>query len=154
MEATEKKAVIDRIEDNTWAVLLIGQEQTEKIVPVEQLPKEAKAGTWLRLRLEEDKIQEIIVDAEETTALRGRVASKLDKLRGRQRQFEPIQEADAPKSTSDQPNSTLDQLKSTPDKPKRKRKRPIDSDKPEKPVEPQAQLPDQENDPLDVEWYE
>lgn len=124
MAPTEQKAVIDRIEDNTWAVLLIGQEQTEKIIPVEQLPQDAKEGTWLRLRLEEDTIREIIVDAEATTALRSRLASKLDQLRSRQRHFQPINEADQQKSA------------------------------PKEPEEPPAKPLEQDDDPLDLEWYE
>lgn len=90
MKTTEHKAVIDRIEEGKWAVLLVGKDETEKIVPIEHLPADAKAGTWLRLRLEEDIIQGIVVDAEETTAIRGRVESKMAGLRSRQRRFKPV----------------------------------------------------------------
>lgn len=89
MAQRELKAVIDRIEEGKWAVLLVGQEQTERIVPVEQLPEDAMEGSWLRLQLDEETIRGIVVDAEETSALRSRMASKLDQLRSRQRHFKP-----------------------------------------------------------------
>jgi hypothetical protein len=109
MDSLERKAVIDRIEDGRWAVLLIGQDEEEKVIPVEQLPQDAKEGTRLRLRLEKDVIQEIIVDAEETRALRSRVSSKMDKLRSRQRRFKPIERSQVQRreaEASDKPEAS------------------------------------------------
>ena len=89
-----QKAVIDRIEDGTWAVLLIGQKQIEKLVPVGQLPEGAREGTWLQVRLIEDAVEELVVDEAETETVRGRIASKLEMLRGRQQHFKPIPAAE------------------------------------------------------------
>ena len=85
-----QKAVIDRIEDGTWAVLLVGQKRVERLVPVGQLPEGAREGTWLRVRLNQDTVEELVVDDVETETVRGRIASKLEMLRGRQQHFKPI----------------------------------------------------------------
>jgi hypothetical protein len=90
----KQKAVIDRIEAGAWAVLLVGHKQVEKVIPVEQLPKGARAGTWLKVRIHENAVQDIAVDAEETEVARGRIASKMDRLRGRQSSLKPISAAE------------------------------------------------------------
>ncbi len=89
-------AVIDRIEEGKWAVILVGKKEVEKIVPVEHLPREAKAGSWLKLRLMEEGVGDIEVDKEATAAARGRVESKLDALRSRNKsQLNPISANDS-----------------------------------------------------------
>ena len=85
-----QKAVIDRVEDGTWAVLLVGREELEKIVHVDRLPQGARAGSWLKVRLEEDKVSDIAVDEAETRAARRRVGSKLERLRQRGAHFKPV----------------------------------------------------------------
>jgi len=65
-----QKAVIDRIEEGRFAVLLVGRKQLEKVVPVEQLPEGAKAGSWLKVRVMEDGVKDMMVDEEETQAAR------------------------------------------------------------------------------------
>jgi hypothetical protein len=85
-----RKAVIDRIEDGAWAVLLVGRKEEEKVIPVSQLPEGAGEGSWLKVRLMEDGVKDIIVDEEATTAARGRVESKMELLRSRQKRFQPI----------------------------------------------------------------
>jgi hypothetical protein len=107
----ERKAVIDRIEDGAWAVLLVGRKQVEKIVPVEQLPKDAKEGTRVKLRLDKDVVKDIMVDAEGTAAAQRRIASKMKLLRSRSRRLKRVDasakepaEPDAP----DDPQSKTD----------------------------------------------
>ena len=90
-----QKAVIDRVEDGTWAVLLVGRDELEKIVHVDHLPKGARAGSWLKVRLEDDGVSDIAVDEAETRAAQKRVGSKLDQLRQRGAHFKPISAADA-----------------------------------------------------------
>lgn len=83
--AVEVKAVIDRIVDDTWAVLLIGEEEKEENVPVDRLPPGAKPGDWLRIEMREGEIVRITADPEETEAARARIAEKLRLLRQRGR---------------------------------------------------------------------
>lgn len=49
---TAEEAVLDRIEDGTYAVLLVDEQETEFVVPAEQLPDDATPGKWLRVRIE------------------------------------------------------------------------------------------------------
>lgn len=89
-----RKAVIDRIEDGAWAVLLVGRKEEEKVIPVSQLPEGAGEGSWLKVRLMEDGVKDIIVDEEATTAAESRVESKMEMLRSRQKTFKPISTPD------------------------------------------------------------
>lgn len=43
------KAVIDRIVDGKHVVLLVGTEETEKVVPMLDLPAGAKEGDWVTI---------------------------------------------------------------------------------------------------------
>ena len=85
-----QKAVIDRVEEGAWAVLLVGQQEVEKIVHVDHLPDGARAGTWLKVRIEDDAVRDILVDAAETQVAKARVSSKLDMLRKRKPHFKPV----------------------------------------------------------------
>lgn len=88
---TAEEAVLDRIEDGTYAVLLVDEQETEFVVPAEQLPDDATPGKWLRVRIEEGTITAITVDEEATQEAAARIASKLDALRKRGRGSSGIQ---------------------------------------------------------------
>jgi hypothetical protein len=117
-----QKAVIDRIEEGKWAVLLVGREQRERVVPLEELPEGMQTGAWLKVRLGEQGVEDVVVDEEETAKVRGRVESKLEQLRGRQQRFKPISAAQvqdgsnrlqnppASKAASDEPPAVADRL--------------------------------------------
>jgi len=83
---TEAKAVLDRIEDQQHAVLLVGEQQHEQVVPASTLPAGAKPGDWLRVRFEGDTVLAISVDRQETEQTQQRIADKLARLRQRGRQ--------------------------------------------------------------------
>jgi hypothetical protein len=89
-----RKAVIDRVEDGKWAVLLVGRDELEKIIHVDQLPQGARAGLWLKVRLEEDRVSDIEMDEAETRAAQARVSSKLEMLRQRGAHFKPVAASD------------------------------------------------------------
>lgn len=76
------KAVLDRIEEGK-AVLLIGDEQVEKIIEAQLLPPDAAEGTWLLITMKEDEITEIIIDHETTKAAKERIKQKQAKLLNR-----------------------------------------------------------------------
>lgn len=78
-------AVVDRLVDGSWAVLLVGSEETERVVPSAALPDGARAGTWLKTRWDGEKLLEAIIDHEATGAATRRIASKLAQLRQRGR---------------------------------------------------------------------
>ncbi|MEX1028136.1 MAG: DUF3006 domain-containing protein [Candidatus Paceibacterota bacterium] len=84
----EEKAVIDRIEDGEQAVLLVGEDERERIVPVSSLPDDAKAGNWLKVRFDGDELVEAVVDLEETERVKERISDKMARLRQRGRRSE------------------------------------------------------------------
>jgi hypothetical protein len=81
----QQRAVLDRIEDGEFAVLLVGDAQEERIVPLHQLPAGATPGTWFQVGLEGDSLQWLEIDARETDEARARIAEKLERLRQRGR---------------------------------------------------------------------
>lgn len=85
MTIREAKAVLDRIEDQQHAVLLVGEQQHERVVPANTLPAGTKPGDWLRVRFEGDAVLAISVDLQETEQTQQRIADKLARLRQRGR---------------------------------------------------------------------
>jgi len=79
------KAVVDRIVDKRHAVLLVGENEVEKIVHVDKLPPGAGEGTWLRVEFEGDELVVAEVDAEETARVKARITAKMERLRQRGR---------------------------------------------------------------------
>lgn len=82
-----QKAVLDRIVDGLHAVLLVGEEEWEHVLPASQLPLEAKEGTWLRVRFVDGNLVEVQIDLEETGRARERLLEKLNRLRERGRRL-------------------------------------------------------------------
>lgn len=76
-------AVIDRVEEGRLAVLLVGEAEVERIVPVEQLPEGSRPGVWLKVRFDGDVLVEAMIDQEATERAAARVQSKLEALRRR-----------------------------------------------------------------------
>ena len=80
-----EKAVVDRIVDKRHAVLLVGENEVEKIVSADKLPPGAGEGTWLRVEFEGDELVAAEVDAEETARVKARITAKMERLRQRGR---------------------------------------------------------------------
>lgn len=78
-----EKAVIDRIVDGKHAVLLVGKDEQQYIIPVEQLPQGAQEGSWLEVLLEEGSTQEIRLLMEDTEKIKRRIEDKMSLLRKR-----------------------------------------------------------------------
>jgi hypothetical protein len=83
------KAVIDRIVDGEHVVLLVGDEEQERIVPRSRLPEGASEGSWLRVRFEGDTLVEIAVDPAQSLQTQQRVEDKMARLRLRGRRLPP-----------------------------------------------------------------
>ncbi len=79
----EEKAVIDRIEEGKHAVLLVGEDERELVVPVERLPAGVGAGAWLRVRIEGEDLTILGVDQGEEEAAKQRIEDKMAQLRQR-----------------------------------------------------------------------
>lgn len=83
----EEQAVIDRVEEGRFAVLLVGEAQTERVVPLDELPAGVRAGTWLRVRFESDRLVDAQIDADATRQASARIAVKMQRLRQRGRRL-------------------------------------------------------------------
>ena len=81
----DERAVIDRIVDGVHAVLLVGESERERVVPVGHLPRGATPGTWLTVRFDGDELVHAVVEDEETASARRRIQDKLERLRRRGR---------------------------------------------------------------------
>jgi hypothetical protein len=66
-------AVVDRIEDGTRAVLLVGPGEVELVLEVSVLPEGTREGDWLRIGF--------TVDASLTDARRAAVAERMERIR-------------------------------------------------------------------------
>lgn len=80
--APPEKAVVDRIVDGHTAVLLVGEDEREMLVSVNDLPEGAGEGAWLLVIGDPPRFQ---LDPEETARVRERIAGKLELLRRRGR---------------------------------------------------------------------
>lgn len=80
-----EQAVVDRIVDGIHAVLLVGEEQVERVVPASQLPQGAREGTWLKVCFDGDQLVHVEIDPGLTQAAQARIAEKMDRLRARGR---------------------------------------------------------------------
>ena len=78
-----ERTVIDRIVDGQHAVLLVGEDEREIILPANQLPEEAGPGTWLQVEVRDDVITQITIDLEETEKTQSRIRGKMALLRER-----------------------------------------------------------------------
>ncbi|GGK36503.1 hypothetical protein GCM10010965_31810 [Caldalkalibacillus thermarum] len=76
-----EKGVIDRIVDNKHAVILIGDDEREIIIPSHLLPSGAKEGTWLKVTFDANSVTQIEIDEVETERVKERISAKLAKLR-------------------------------------------------------------------------
>lgn len=79
----KERAVVDRIVDGKHAVLLIGDGEVERVVPVSALPEGVGEGKALRVRFAGSELVFAIVDEGAQEAAAERVASKMDLLRRR-----------------------------------------------------------------------
>ena len=79
----EEKAVVDRIEEGKHAVLLVGEDEQEFIVPVDRLPDGVKSGSWLRVGVEGSELTILGTDQGEEDAAKQRIGDKLARLRQR-----------------------------------------------------------------------
>lgn len=77
--------MVDRIVDKRHAVLLVDENEVEKIVSVDKLPPGAGEGTWLRVEFEGDELVAAEIDAEETARVKDRITAKMERLRQRGR---------------------------------------------------------------------
>ncbi|MBI4286873.1 MAG: DUF3006 domain-containing protein [Chloroflexi bacterium] len=74
-----EKAAVDHIDEGI-AVLLVGDEEREMLVPLGRLPAGLQAGDWLKVTIIDGQLRKADLGIEETKRRRERIRSKLDKL--------------------------------------------------------------------------
>jgi hypothetical protein len=67
------KAVIDRF-DKDKAILFVGENEDEYIVPRTSLPRGVVQGLWLLVEVEDHRVINAVIDEEETTKVKERLA--------------------------------------------------------------------------------
>lgn len=78
-----KKAVVEKI-GTDLVTLLIGEEEQERIVSMEELPSGIKEGDWVTVTLDETgRLITIQIDEQETLLAKNRIQDKMDALRSR-----------------------------------------------------------------------
>ncbi len=75
-----EKAVIDRFEEDL-AVILLGDQQTQLVLPRQALPEGARDGDWLQVEVVDETIRVLAIDEDETARARRRISEKLARLR-------------------------------------------------------------------------
>lgn len=77
-----ERAVIDRFEGEL-AVLLVGDDEREIVIPVTDLPEGSGPGAWLKVAFEAGKLKEAQLDPETTRLRRSRIQERMNRLLGR-----------------------------------------------------------------------
>jgi hypothetical protein len=77
------RAVVDRIVDDTTAVLLVGPTEAEFLVPSDSLPEEAAEGSWVVVDLDTDPPTVSGIDHELTEARCRDIETRMEQLRER-----------------------------------------------------------------------
>ncbi|WP_096436632.1 DUF3006 domain-containing protein [Alteribacter populi] len=57
-----KQAVLDRIEDGQWAVLLVEEGKKEVLLPVQKMPHNSKEGDWFQVTFVEETVSSVVFD--------------------------------------------------------------------------------------------
>ncbi len=75
-----EKAAVDRIIVGK-AVLLVGDDQREVVVPLEDLPDGTEEGTWLLVQIENSEIIDAQLDDQQTSKMKDQIRIKMELLR-------------------------------------------------------------------------
>jgi hypothetical protein len=84
----EERAVIDRIEDERYAVLLVGDAEREYVLPLSDFPFSVRPGLWLKVQFDKDVLVSAVADESYTREVEERVRDKLRQLRKRGRRLD------------------------------------------------------------------
>jgi hypothetical protein len=80
------KGVLDRIEDNDMAVILIEEISRELIIPLHKLPAGSKEGIWFHIEKKKDKLEVVSIDHEATNRESAKSAALMKKLQKKKKE--------------------------------------------------------------------
>ncbi len=72
--------VLDRVEDNGQAVILIGELEKELVMPNKKLPPGSHENSWFQIKMLQGKFEVTSVDAEKTRREKEKSKILLDRL--------------------------------------------------------------------------
>ena len=76
-----EKGVIDRIVAGRHAVLLVGDDEKEMVIPIIMLPAGLKEGDWVKVEWQNGQIRRVERDPDETEERKKGIAAKLNLLK-------------------------------------------------------------------------
>ncbi|QOY38179.1 DUF3006 domain-containing protein [Anaerobacillus isosaccharinicus] len=79
------KGVVDRIVDGKWAVILVGEDEAEYNVPLEELPEEIKEGNVVQVKIVNGSVAEVLLLEGQTAAKQSEINDKMSLLQARKR---------------------------------------------------------------------
>ncbi|MDV2684947.1 DUF3006 domain-containing protein [Alkalihalophilus lindianensis] len=79
------KAILDRIVDGEKAVLLVGPDQKEVILPISSLPQDALEGDHFQVTFVNDRVVFMEKNQKEEQATKKRINNTLEQLRANQK---------------------------------------------------------------------
>ncbi|WP_138417547.1 DUF3006 domain-containing protein [Aquibacillus sediminis] len=77
------KGVLDRIEEDRYAVILLEEHNREVILPKDQLPSGSEVHDWFRITMEGDTVTSITLDEKTTQAEEAKTEDMMKKLRAK-----------------------------------------------------------------------
>jgi hypothetical protein len=79
------RGVIDRFVDDKWAVILVGEEETEYNVLVEQLPMNVEESSVVQVDIVNGSVVKVALLEDETTTQQTNISKKMELLKARKR---------------------------------------------------------------------
>jgi hypothetical protein len=79
------RGVIDRFVDEKWVVILVGEEETEYNVLVEQLPMNVKESSVVQVDIVNGSVVKVALLEDETTTQQTNISKKMELLKARKR---------------------------------------------------------------------
>ncbi|MFN7252363.1 MAG: DUF3006 domain-containing protein [Anaerobacillus sp.] len=79
------RGVIDRFVDGKWAVILVGEEETEYNVQVEQLPMNVKESSVVQVDIVNGAVVKVALLEDETINQQANISKKMEMLKARKR---------------------------------------------------------------------
>lgn len=72
-----QKAVVDRIVDGKYAVLLIGDKEEELNVSIKDLPEGTREGTWLKVEVADEQLLSAVIDHDKSSVVKKGIKDKM-----------------------------------------------------------------------------
>ncbi|RKD71390.1 Protein of unknown function (DUF3006) [Sinobaca qinghaiensis] len=79
----EVRGILDRIEDDKYAVILVEELGKEYVIDKDQLPPDLSIGDWSIVSLKNEKIIQLFKDKKKTSDAKNVTKQKLEKVKSK-----------------------------------------------------------------------